>query len=148
MFFCDVGATVQATLTPTPLQLTSLQDVQIVCVRSTSSFMPRNQRWHVRTPISPWPNLIIAPLQGCAPDVSGLYDITSKWQLRTRVSNACTHMLTQILTRRHRHAQIIFSSQLWILSIMLLISISPNSCRGGACADTQISTLAYLSQII
>ena len=39
------------------------------------------------------PNLIIAiylitsPSQGRAPEVSGLYDITSKWQLRTRVNN-------------------------------------------------------------
>ena len=45
--------------------------------------------------VSPYldPNLIIAiylitsPSQGRAPEVSGLYGITSKWQLRTRVNN-------------------------------------------------------------
>ena len=45
-----------------------------------------------------------------------------------------THALIrlQVQTRRHQHAQIHLSSELWILFLMLLVSISPNSCSGGA----------------
>ena len=34
-------------------------------------------------------------------EVSGLHDITSKWQLRTQVSNLRTHTLTQMDTDKH-----------------------------------------------
>ena len=66
-----------------------------------------------------------------APEVPGLCGITSNWQLRIRVSNPCIHRLAQMHTCEHPHAQMNLSSQLWILFLLLLISISPNSCRGG-----------------
>merc|ERR1719326_967993 len=66
--------------------------------------------------------------EGHAPAVSGLYGIISKGRLCLRASNPRIHNLTHMRTRTHQHAQI--SSKLWILFLMLLISMSPNSCRG------------------
>ena len=79
----------------------------------------------------------------CIPDhiiercCEGLDDITSKWQLCTRVpvSNpftkyAYTDAHTQTSTRAV--AQINLSSKFWVLFLIFLISMSPNSCSGGA----------------
>ena len=49
----------------------------------------------------------------------------------------CTH------TRRHQHTQNNLSSQLWVLFLMLIISISPNSCSGGACENAHPHSLLY-----
>ena len=87
-----------------------------------------------------------SPSQDRDPEVSRLYGITVKW-LRTRVGNPCTdtltHSDTQLDTDTHaetikaipQHAQIRLPSRFWILFLMLLVSTSPHSCSGGACAN-------------
>ena len=98
---------------------------------------------------------LTSPSQGRAPGVSGLnmYNSTySKWQLRTRVGNPCTPTLTQIKADIHKrthvdtiiYPQTNLSSQLWMLLLMLLISISPNSCNG-ACTSTHARSRLCLS---
>ena len=51
------------------------------------------------------------------------------------VTHALIRLLTQT-TRGHHHAQINLSSQLWVLFLMLLVSMSPNSCSAGACTNS------------
>ena len=54
--------------------------------------------------------------------------------------NPCTRALAQMHT--HQHTQINLSSRLWILFLMLLISIPPNSCNG-RCANAYLQSHIY-----
>ena len=96
---------------------------------------------------------ITLPSQGRAPELSGLYDIPSKWQRRTPVRNKHTlmHLHRALMrlrkgTHTHQYAQIKLPSELWILFLVVLISISPNFCSGGACTnlvfDSPVTCLA------
>ena len=48
------------------------------------------------------------------------------------------HIQTQRTKAIHQHAQIRLSSRLWILFLMLLVSMLPNCCSGGACASAHL----------
>ena len=90
-------------------------------------------------------NRLPSPPQGHAPEVSGLHDITTKWQLHTRVSNPRTHTLSQRQRKTmHQHAQIRLPSRLRMLFLMLLTGMSLNSDSGVYKSTSQISHVPEL----
>ena len=52
-----------------------------------------------------------------------------------------TDMHADTLKQYAKHAQIRLPSRLWILFIIILVNISPNSCSSGACANTHPQSL-------
>ena len=81
--------------------------------------------------------------QDRAPQGSGRHGIISKQRLRTAVGKpyayTCTRKIvpdtradTQTSQAIRQHTQIRLPLRLWIPFLMLLISMSPNSCSGGA----------------
>ena len=79
-------------------------------------------------------------------EVSGLYNATAKWQLRTQASNPCTHTHLQRQRKEiHPHEKIRLPSHLRILFAMVLISMSPYSESGMYTCTSQISLLYYPS---
>ena len=99
--------------------------------------VPFNRTHVTLTPTSPLCKQSPSPSLGRGPGFSGLRAITTsitvKWRLRARVSNTCAHTHNKDTLRKTwttKNAQIRLPLQFWILLLMLLISISANSCVG------------------
>ena len=112
-------------------------------IRSTSSLMPRNQRevicTHSHLTLTST-SLYYHHHRVAHPTSRDCACMTSLLQsgsiCRRESVTQCTHTRTQKhIYCMHQHAQKNLSSQHWILFLTLLISISPNYCHGGACAN-------------